>query len=228
MLHANIKIENIDYEQTISAVFPMLKDYIVKSESGNPVILLLTKLDDKALPVFLKLLRFLPDNTKDELMTVCLNTYSEKACEKLNEKLSENVMGQHIQIGSVSIRKCEEAFYLQLGNIKCNYSALVRESVSGVGGAGLALLAGLGGQLLEKKAIDLLWTTENKAKVLTMVRNTVSQYGLVMELSDIDLTKEIAQVGDTVPSQDNKLRLSDELQNEILNALVKYLQSTVE
>ena len=89
-------------------------------------------------------------------------------------------------------------------------------------------MAGFAEQRLEKTAINLLWTAENKAKVLTMVRNTVSQYGLVMELSDIDLTKEIAQVGDTVPAQDNKLRLSDELQNEILNALVKYLQSTVE
>ena len=168
------------------------------------------------------------DDTKDELMTVCLNTYSATVCEKLNEKLSENAMGQHIHIGNVSIYKCEGVFYLQLENIKCNYSALVRKNVDGVGGAGLALFAGLTGQLLEKTAIKLLWTAENKAKVLTMVRNTVGQYGFSMDLTDIELTKEVTPNGDNTPVQDYKLRLSDELQNEILNALVKYLQSTVE
>lgn len=228
MLHTKIKIKNIDYEQTLSAVFPMLKDYLAESESGNSVMLLLKKLDDKALPILLKILQYMSYDIKDELMIVCLNTYSAKVCVKLNEKLSENPMGRHIQIGNVSINKCEGAFYLQLGNIKCDYSALIRENATGLRGEALALLAGLTGQRLEKKAISRLWTAENKAKVLNLVRNTILQYGLVMELTDIDLKKEAAQTGGIVPTQDYKLCLSDELQNEILDALVKYLQSTVE
>ena len=81
---------------------------------------------------------------------LCLNTYSVKIKEKLNEELAKHSIGKYMRVGCVSIVQQDNVLYLWIDQIQMDYKGLVKEKLSGKLGGIAAFLAG---EKLEKMEI---------------------------------------------------------------------------
>lgn len=220
MISVTIKIVNINYETTIRQIFPAIKEKLRSLESKNMVIRLFQKLDDAALPVLLEIMERLPQDTKDELLAICLNTYSSKVCEKLNEELTKHPYGKFLDVNRISIMREQESLYLWIGQVQVDYKGLVKEKITGSLGGIVSLLAP---DRLEKMALALLWTADSKKKILGLAQSSLDKYGLVMELADIQMLQDKEAYMDAVDAGAN-LELTIEMTEDMLDALAGYLK----
>ena len=220
MLSISIKIRNIDYEKTYRQVFPVVKDKIGSMESKNMVIQLFQKLDDAALPVLLGVMTRLSEETKSELLVQCLNSYSFKIKEKLNEELLKNDTGKYLTVGRVSAVQDNNNLYLWIGQVKVNYKALVKEKLRGKFGE---IAASFPIEKLEKMGMELLWADKSKQKLMALAKSTLDKYGFAMELDDIQLMQDKEEPVEAVEGEVH-LELSDKVETDIVDALAGYLK----
>lgn len=220
MLSVNIKIVNIEYEKTFQQIFPVLKEKLGSIESENMIIRLFQKLDDSALPVLLGIMNRLPESTKNELLAICLNTYSGKLCEKLNEELFKHPYGKFLKTGRISITQEREALYLWIGQVQVDYKGIVKEKMTGKLGGIASVFAG---ERLEKLALEFLWTEESKKKLIELAQTTVEKYGFAMGLADIQMMQDREEYVDFIEAEEH-LKLTDRMETDILDALAGYLK----
>ena len=219
MLSISIKIRNIDYEKTYRQVFPVIRDKIGSMESKNMLIRLFQKLDDAALPVLLGVMARLPEETKNELLVQCLNAYSIKIKDKLNEELVKNAFGKYLTIGYVSAVRANDDLYLWIGQVKVDYKALVKEKFGKFG----VIAAVFPVEKLEKMGKEFLWTDESKQKLMALAKSALEKHGFVMELDDIQIEQDLETLVDAVEGEAH-LELSDRVETDILDALAGYLK----
>lgn len=220
MQSINIKVIDIEYERTFQQIFPPLKEKLGTVESKNLLVRLFQKLDDVALPVLLGIMERLPEGTKDELLAMCLNTYSGRICEMLNTELAKHPYGKFLKIGWVFIVQEREALYLRIGQIQVDYKGVVKEKVTGNVGSVASLFVG---EKLEKLALALLWTEESRQKLIGLAQDALGKYGFAMRLSDIQMMKDTEEYGDFI-GEEAHLKLTDGMETDILDALVGYLR----
>lgn len=223
MLAATITIKQLDYEKTLQGIFPLLKEKLAGKESSHMTIRLFQKLDDAALPIALNVMRRLPNETKTELMVQILNTYSSQILNKLNEKLGKHAIGQYIHVGTFSIFEKDGVLYLWFGQIKADYGNIIRNFVPNRLGVLGGFAGALAGERLEERALKIIWNDETKQKSLKLARDVLDQYGIVMELDDIQLTKDTSEVSNAFEAE-NHLQLTEEMEMQILDALAGYLK----
>lgn len=220
MIEVCFKIVNIDYEKTFRQIFPILKEKLDALESKNMIIRLFRKLDDEALPVLLGIMDSLSESTKNELLVLCLNTYSVKLSEMLNKELTKHPYGKHLNLGKVSGIHEKEALYLRVEQIEVDYKGLVREKLSGKLGVFASAFVG---EKLEKMALELLWTEDSKQKLIKLAESALDEHGFVMELKDIQIIQDIQEFKDVI-EVDGQLKMTDEMEEDILDALAGYLK----
>lgn len=220
MLSASIKISNIDYEKTFRQVFPVVKDKIGSMESQNMIIRFFQKLDDAALPVLLGVMIRLPEETKNELLVQCMNAYSFKIKEKLNEELAQNAFGKYLTVGCVSVVRKNNNLHLWITQVKADYKALMKEKLGGKLG-GIVAFSPM--EKLESMGIKLLRTDAGKQKLMTLAKSTLEKYGFVMELDDIQLMQDKEEPVDVMEGE-VRLELSDKIKTDIMDALAGYLK----
>lgn len=220
MITANIKIVNIEYEKTLQQLFPIIRERLGAVESTDLIIRLFQKLDDAALPVLLGIMDRLPERTRNELLAICLDTYSDKLCEKLNEELAKHPYGRFLQAGSVSVERQGEALYLWISQVQVDYKGLVKEKMGGTVGGIASLLVG---EKMEKMALELLWTEESRGKLIELLQGTLDKYGFAMGLADFQMMQDHETYEDFVEAEKH-LILTDELETDILDALAGYLR----
>lgn len=223
MLSVNIKVVDIEYERTFQQIFPLLKEKLGAAESKNLLIRLFQKLDDAALPVLLGIMKRLPESTKDELLAMCLNTYSGRICEMLNAELAKHPYpyGKFLKIGCVSIVQENEALYLWIGQVQVDYKGLVKETMTGKMGGIVSMFVG---EKLERLALELLFTEENKQKLIELAQDTLGEYGFYMGLADIRMMKDTEGYEDSVEAEAH-LELTEGMEEDILDALAGYLRN---
>jgi len=220
VIFVNIKVVAIEYERTFQQIFPLIKEKLGAVESKNMLIRLFQKLDDAALPVSLGIMKRLPKGTKDELLAMCLNTYSGRICEMLNAELSKHPYGKFLKIGRVSIVQEKEALYLWISQVQADYKRLVKEKITGKMGQVASLLVG---EKLEKLALELLWTEESKQKLMELARDSLGKYGFAMEFADIQMMKDTKGYEDFIEAEAH-LTLTDGMEMDMLDALAGYLR----
>ena len=220
MLSASIKISDINYEKTFQNIFPMIRENIKTTESDNLVLRFFKKLDDAALPVLLGIMNHLPEDIKNELLVLCLDTYSGKIQEKLNEGLETNSYGKYLNVGRVSIVQEGKFLYLWIGQVEVDYKGLVKERMAGMIGNFVSFFAG---EKLENIALDILESEISKKKLMELAKDALDKYGIVMDLTDIQLIKYKEESGDYIEAEPH-LVLSERMENAIMDALAGYLK----
>ncbi len=224
MLSASIKISNIDYDKTFRQIFPSVKEKINSMESDNMIIRLIQKLDDAALYVFSDLMNRLSETTKNEILVQCINAYSIRIKDKLNEELTKNIYGKHITVGRLFAAEDSNELYLCIDRIKVNYKTLVKDRLRG----GLVSIADhVPMEKLEKIGLELLWTDKSKEKIIAVTKDILDRHGFVTELDDIQLMHDKEKNEDTVETE-VPLVLTDKVEEDILNALAGYLKDKTE
>lgn len=220
MISVNIKVVDIEYERTFQQIFPLLKEKFGAVESKNLLIRLFQKLNDAALPVLLGIMERLQEDTKDELLAICLNTYSGRICEMLNAEMAKHPYGKFLKIGRVFTVQEREALYLWIGQIQVDYKGLAKEKVTGKMGQVVSLHVG---EKLEKFALELLWTEESRQKLIELAQGALGKYGFAMGLADIQMMKDTKEYGDFI-EEEAHLTLTDGMETDILDALAGYLR----
>lgn len=223
MLSASIKISNIDYEKTFRQIFPVIRDKIGSMESKNIILRLFQKLDDATLPVLLSVMIRLSEETKNELLVWCLNGYSLKIKEMLNEELVKSTFGKYLTVGCVSAVQKNNNIYLWIGQVKADYKSLVKEKIGGKFGG---IAASFPIEKLGKMGMELLGTDKSKQKLMTLAKSTLDKYGFVMELNDLQLMQDTEELIDAVDSEVH-LEMSDKAEEDIVDALAGYLKDKV-
>ena len=218
ILSVNVRIDNIDYEKTFQQIFPILRKKFNEVESKNMIIRLFQKLDDAALPLLLSIMNCLSESTKNELLVLCLNTYSEKLLNKLNEELEEHPFGQYMHIGNVSIVQKRDTLYLWIGQIQVDCKELVKAKISGKIGSLIYT-----NKKLTELTLEFLQKDLSKQMLLKIAKTGLDKYGLIMELTDIQIRQDILKPDDIVEVEKH-LKLTDETEIDILNALAEYLR----
>lgn len=221
MLSIIIEIADINYEKSCQQFFPFLKEKAGEMKSLNMGIHFLQKLDDVAFSALLEFIKRLPENTKNDVIILMINLYSLKITDKLNQEVQKISYGQYLKIGDVSAVQKNGKIYLWINKISVDYKGLINELPIRILRKPISFFAE-SGENLEKVVVSILWTKKHKKKIMELAKNTLNEYGLVMELLDIEVIKERSK--DSVVIVDKTdLKLSERTEIDILDVLVGYL-----
>lgn len=157
------------------------------------------------MPVLIGLIYRIPEDTKNELLVCCLNTYAPELRDKLNKELKKDAWGGLFEIGSIYIDYIDRQteIILNVGQIKVDYSALlnngqVNSAVNERFGifSGLAIKAAnvtaalVPDKRIEKMCLDLLWREGNDARLMNLISRALFTHGIKLQLSEIRLMQD--------------------------------------
>ena len=248
MIDIYFTISDIDYEAALRAVFPTVLNKCKQAESNNVLLRLLAKLDKTAEPVLQGIMRYLPQDLRDEFLCQCANSFSLTLTEKLNAFLQPNSWGKNFVLGAVRVTRNEGKILLVAENVRADYKALletdaVRDKVEGVvanftGNGLLAKLAAkaakgalkaageMAPEELEKAGMILLRRPDIQEKLLDMIGGALNHRGIAVTLSEISVEQAAS---DMLPQGyvQQKFSLHPELEDALLNALAEYLRGII-
>lgn len=237
MLDANIKIGSIDYENTLCNIFPLLSEKIASRDSKNLIIRLLQQLGDTAVPVLKDLMLRLPEDTKNELLISAVNAYSSDLKNKVNKELKKDKWGRFFEIGTISVVQRDDIIF-EIGHISVDYRELLKnEEVSSKVDDKLGVLsrpvksivnmaAFVAPDTIEKMGLDLLLQNENKERLMNLLRNVLSKYGIQTEVEEITIVQ--VNTGNYVPADEHRqFMMSEKTENDIISALAGYLRDMI-
>lgn len=221
MIAVNAKIVKIDYEKTFRQLFPILKEKLAAMDSRNMLLRLFQKLDDAALPVLLGIMGSLQENTKNELLVSCINAYSVRLRDMLNQQMLRHPYGKYLHAGAISGAREGKTLQLWIGQIQVDYKGLVRDNIPGALGGIASVFVG---NKLENMALELLWTDESRQKLTELATSALVQYGFAIELAEIQMVQDFKESNDAIELEGH-LELTAEMEEDILDALAAALRS---
>lgn len=241
-------ISAIDYEATIQTVFPTILNKCKQAESNNVLLRLLAKLDEFAQPVLQGIMRYLPQDIKDEFFCQCVNSFGPTLTGMLNTFLQTDSWGKNFALAAVQVAHNEDAILLIAENVHADFKALletdtVQDKVEGVvanlaGNGFLAKLAGkaakgalkaaseMAPEELEKAGMVLLNRPDIQEKLIGMIDKALNHRGIAVTLSKISVEQSASDTLSPVHIR-QKFSLSPELEDALLNALAEYLRGLV-
>lgn len=248
MIDIYFTISAIDYEATFQTVFPAVLNKCKQADASNVLLRLLAKLDETAEPVLQGIMRYFPQNIKDEFLCQCVNSFGPTLTEKLNAFLQTNSWGKNFVLDAVQVTRNEGKILLIAENVRADYKALletdavqdkVEEVVANFAGNGLlaklaakaakgALKAAgeMAPEELEKAGMILLRRPDIQERLLDMIGSALIHRGIAVTLSEISVEQSAS---DMLPQAyvQQKFSLSPELEDALLNALAEYLRGII-
>lgn len=125
MIDIYFMISAIDYEATFRTVFPAVLNKCKQADASNVLLRLLAKLDETAEPVLQGIMRYFPQNIKDEFLCQCVNSFGPTLTEKLNAFLQTNSWGKNFVLDAVQVTRNEGKILLIAENVRADYKALL-------------------------------------------------------------------------------------------------------
>lgn len=101
MIDIKILVSEVDYESILDSLSPILLDYLSRNSENAFFSSILLKTKGISSVAAKAALKVLPQNTKDELATICLNHYKEDIIHIFTEMLEQK--GISIKIEGVEI-----------------------------------------------------------------------------------------------------------------------------
>ena len=251
MLNGIVKITNINYEAAIASLLSRISEKPDKGESLP--VRLLQKLGGDTENVLCALLNYIPDAKKGKLICELANHYEAKICSKLNEGLASRDLGQDTAIEKILFQESEEGLTICLQNVRLDYQALLgNEAVQKkmgdtveqyVNQSSLGRIPGLAGflkekadaaaraavhlapEMIEKKALELVNTSDNKEKLSGLLENSLKKQGLMMDIAEIEVYKADACSEEAADEPEERSSiLSEEMEELLLNAAAELLK----
>ena len=240
MLDATIRINSIDYENTLHHIFPVVSEKVLLTHSKNMIVRLFQQLGDAALPVLIGISYRLPVDTKDELLIRGLNAYAPVLKDKLNGELQKDRWGHYFTIGSLFIGK-QDGIILDIGRIAVDYQRLLNnEQVSSAiedrlgrwnplvplakTAAGVAPV--FAGNAIERKGLDLLQQDGIKARMLELLKSTLFKYGIRIDVNSIQIMQVPKSTEEVIETRE-PFTLTERMEDDIISALSGYLRDNI-
>lgn len=206
----HLKLTNINYTETLHALYPHLAQRLETSRKNDLLLRLYHGMEGKSEAVADKILSLLPEAERNGLLVTGLNLFSEKLTEKLNAVLPVIPKVGQISVGRVFAKLGEDSSLWLMG-------ADLRRDGQPLGQAG-GIQA-----LMEKAAIAALASDSGSRLVGSAVSKGLQRFGLSMTVEDIQLIQEDAPV--TVETANGELT---QHQKELLiDTLAAFLRESV-
>lgn len=224
MVHAKVRMKEIDYGKSFENLFPMGMEKCRAMGNPNLAVRFLLKLGDASMPAVFGILSRMEDSSKGELLCALVNLYGKELVSGLNGLLKEDELGKNIKVGEISMVQDAAGLSFDARKIEVNYSGImkndaVREKIGDyanqalqktswgkkfdmlgkVVADGAGLVAGMAAEIdpkgLEKKALAIMEKGENKNKLIKMAGQALASWGLCLQLEDIVFVQEEPQNG---------------------------------
>lgn len=248
MIDVRITVGEIGYEKTITTLYPAVMDKCRELRDPNLLVRLFLELGEDVLTVLLGIMERLSESAKHEFLCQCMNVYRTILTDKLNEFLQGNTWGRNFVIQSLYVERTEDRLELVGKGVNVDYKALLeREDVqSKINETAVSHLGKLGGFFAEhagnalKKAAEaapekteelglmLLQRESVKGRLLSLAQTALDKRELALELQTVTiLAAEAADTSRDAQADVHTLKISPELETELIKALGGYLRQTV-
>lgn len=180
MYTLTLKLTNINYTETLHALYPYLAQRLETSRKHPLLLRMYHGMEGKSEAVADKILSLLPEVERNGLLVTGLNLFSEKLTEKLNAAFPVIPKVGRISVGRVYAALGEDGGLWLMG-------ADLRRDGLPLGEASGRLQA-----LMEKTAIAAL-VSEGGSRLLTsVISQGLQSFGLSMQLEELQLKPEEA------------------------------------
>ena len=212
MIHAIIKIREIDYETSFINLFPKVMEKWNQKEQKNLAVRFLQRMGDSSISIVLGTLSRMTERGKGELLSKLVNLYQQEFLTLLNRFLEKENLGNKIQIGSFCMGfNKREQLIISIRDVKADYNEIlqnekIQQKIRDFAGAKAAKIGGnsvfqqlaagsvsiaakfavnLMPDETEKMAISVLERPENKSRILQLAEQAMEKNGLCVKLEDI-------------------------------------------
>ena len=180
MYTLTLKLTNINYTETLHALYPYLAQRLETSQKHPLLLRMYHGMEGKSEAVADKILSLLPEVERNGLLVTGLNLFSEKLTEKLNAAFPVIPKVGRISVGRVYAALGEDGGLWLMG-------ADLRRDGLPLGESSGRLQA-----LMEKAAIAAL-VSEGGSRLLTsVISQGLQSFGLSMQLEELQLKPEEA------------------------------------
>ena len=211
MYTLHLKLTNINYTETLHALYPYLAQKLEASQKHPLLLRLYHGMEGKSEAVADKILSLLPEAERNGLLVTGLNLFSEKLTEKLNAAFPEIP-----KVGQISVGRVFAALGAD-GSLWLMGEDLRRD--------GLPLGEAVGLQaLMEKAAIAALESDSGRKLLTSVITQGLQGFGLSMKLDDLRLVPENVPIGTEVESAE----LTQHQKELLVDALATFLRESVE
>lgn len=250
MFQINLSVYSINYGSVLHTVFPAVFEKVNRMDSQNLLIRLVKELGGDSEKVLQALLNYLPEETKNELICQCLNSYGSTLTRKLNEYLQTDTWGKNFTIGGCYASCQNEKLTLVAENVHANYRALLTEagnvqSVEQVAKriAGNGFLGKLAAKAattiaeqaaqkystmseveLENAGIGLLNQPLVQDKILKLISNALQAKSLDIIVDRVSVEKADSAIRLDDGKIIDSIQLSPALENNLMKALADFLR----
>ena len=211
MYTLHLKLTNINYAETLHALYPYLAQKLEASQKHPLLLRMYHGMEGKSEAVADKILSTLPEAERNGLLVTGLNLFSEKLTEKLNAAFPEIP-----KVGQISIGRVFAALGAD-GSLWLMGEDLRRD--------GLPLGEAVGLQaLMEKAAIAALESDSGRKLLTSVITQGLQGFGLSMKLDDLRLVPENVPIGTEVESAE----LTQHQKELLVDALATFLRESVQ
>lgn len=210
MYTLTLKLTNINYTETLHALYPHLAQRLEASQKHDLLLRLYHGMEGKSEAVADKILSLLPEAERNGLLVTGLNLFSEKLTEKLNA-----VMPIIPKVGQISVGRVFAALG-EDGSLWLMGADLRRD------GQPLGQASGLQA-LMETTAIAALASDSGSRLVGSAVSKGLQSFGLSMQLEKLQLKPKEAPASDEIAVAE----LTQHQKELLVDALAIFLRESV-
>lgn len=207
MYTLHLKLTNINYTETLHALYPHLAQRLEASRKHDLLLRLYHGMEGKSEAVADKILSLLPEAERNGLLVTGLNLFSEKLTEKLNAALLVIPKVGQISVGRVFAALGEDgSLWLMGADLQRN--GLPLEEASG---------------MVEKAAIAVLVSDSGSRLLTSVISQGLQSFGLSMQLEKLQLKPEEATASDEIAVAE----LTQHQKELLVDALAIFLRESV-
>lgn len=210
MYTLTLKLTNINYTETLHALYPHLAQRLEASQKHDLLLRLYHGMEGKSEAVADKILSLLPEAERNGLLVTGLNLFSEKLTEKLNAALPAIPKVGQVSVGRVFAALGEDGSLWLMG------ADLRRD------GQPLGQASGFQA-LMETTAIAALASDSGSRLVGSAVSKGLQSFGLSMQLEKLQLKPEEAPASDEIAVAE----LTQHQKELLVDALAIFLRESV-
>ena len=231
MLHLKVTLDQIQYEQTLSALFPALTEKLSRDQQPTLPVLLVQKLGSRSEKAALSILARLDAQSKNDLLLHVFQSLRPQLEAKLKKLLSKG--GYGIDFADLSVTQGEQGQFLCcFHQVSIDYQTLserLPELAHQRRGMGLAAAAtGLLGSLgMGDSAVAALLKTEAARRtVANTLEQALRKNGVMVDVTDCEVFRTDTEIA-AMPVPET-LVLPPEVMESLADAIAGYVGELID
>lgn len=230
MLRAIVEVERIDYDQCIENLLPRFARKCASRNKPSELDKFITRLGADAVPVAKRIIRYLDQNARDQIIIAMIEPHRDRLVQAANERLAKLIPGQAVVIGGLEMSDLPGSWMtISATQIQIQYGELANSPLlSGgvLGGAARLALQMARPAAIEKQAIALLASDLVKPKLLSALSDALQKAGLVVTLRDMTVMEDTDISRPEDEKKDEGL-LPDAVEDQLIDAVIAWMRESL-